>query len=84
MPFRRPGRQLHGHISPRPSTRNASLRSTGPPSCPRSSGSATARLCLYARSGLGRSKLAEAPPTRNKGVVATSRNWNTVAKSWRN
>lgn len=39
-------------------------------------------LYLYAPNGLGRSKLAEAlaksgPP---KGVIATSRNWNTVAK----
>ncbi|MEV4948762.1 DUF1697 domain-containing protein [Streptomyces sp. NPDC053755] len=39
-------------------------------------------LYLYAPDGLGRSKLAEAlsRPGLTKGVVATSRNWNTVAK----
>lgn len=39
-------------------------------------------LYLYAANGLGRSKLAEhlARPRITKGVVATSRNWNTVRK----
>ncbi|MGV9841334.1 DUF1697 domain-containing protein [Streptomyces fungicidicus] len=39
-------------------------------------------LYLYAPHGLGRSKLAEhlSKPRVNKGVVATSRNWNTVRK----
>ncbi|MEU1850695.1 DUF1697 domain-containing protein [Streptomyces sp. NPDC019990] len=39
-------------------------------------------LYLYAPNGLGRSKLAEhlSKPRINKGVVATSRNWNTVVK----
>ncbi|MFD5775094.1 DUF1697 domain-containing protein [Streptomyces fungicidicus] len=39
-------------------------------------------LYLYAPDGLGRSKLAEhlSKPRLNKGVVATSRNWNTVRK----
>lgn len=39
-------------------------------------------LYLYAPNGLGRSGLAEhlARPRVNKGVVATSRNWNTVRK----
>ncbi|MEU8520455.1 DUF1697 domain-containing protein [Streptomyces sp. NBC_01216] len=39
-------------------------------------------LYLYAPDGLGRSKLAEAVsrPSLLKGVVATSRNWNTVLK----
>jgi uncharacterized protein (DUF1697 family) len=39
-------------------------------------------LYLYAPDGLGRSKLAEAlaRPRVNKGVIATSRNWNTVVK----
>ncbi|MFE1310818.1 DUF1697 domain-containing protein [Streptomyces sp. NPDC058755] len=39
-------------------------------------------LYLYAPDGLGRSKLAEAlsRPRITKGVVATSRNWNTVLK----
>lgn len=39
-------------------------------------------LYLYAPNGLGRSKLAEhlARPRLTKGVVATSRNWNTVTK----
>ena len=39
-------------------------------------------LYLYAPEGLGRSKLGEAlhKPSRNKGVIATSRNWNTVVK----
>ncbi|MFP3992510.1 DUF1697 domain-containing protein [Streptomyces sp. E11-3] len=39
-------------------------------------------LYLYAPDGLGRSKLAEAlaRPALLKGVVATTRNWNTVAK----
>ncbi|WP_320776922.1 DUF1697 domain-containing protein [Streptomyces sp. CRN 30] len=39
-------------------------------------------LYLYAPDGLGRSKLAEqlARPRVNKGVVATTRNWNTVTK----
>ncbi|MGW2743095.1 DUF1697 domain-containing protein [Streptomyces sp. NPDC001450] len=39
-------------------------------------------LYLYAPDGLGRSKLAEAlyRPRVTKGVIATSRNWNTVLK----
>ncbi|MFF9508557.1 DUF1697 domain-containing protein [Streptomyces sp. NPDC014724] len=39
-------------------------------------------LFLYTPDGLGRSKLAEALSrlARNKGVIATSRNWNTVVK----
>ncbi|MEU6347799.1 DUF1697 domain-containing protein [Streptomyces sp. NPDC047072] len=39
-------------------------------------------LYLYAPNGLGRSKLAEhlAKPRLNKGLIATSRNWNTVVK----
>jgi uncharacterized protein (DUF1697 family) len=39
-------------------------------------------LYLYAPDGLGRSKLAEhlAKPRINKGLIATSRNWNTVVK----
>lgn len=39
-------------------------------------------LYLYAPNGLGRSKLAEhlSKPRLNKGVIATSRNWNTVVK----
>ncbi|MFF0741627.1 DUF1697 domain-containing protein [Streptomyces sp. NPDC004111] len=39
-------------------------------------------LYLYAPDGLGRSKLGEAlsRPALNKGVTATSRNWNTVVK----
>ncbi|WP_406724818.1 DUF1697 domain-containing protein [Streptomyces sp. GD-15H] len=39
-------------------------------------------LYLYAPDGLGRSKLAEqlARPRITKGVIATTRNWNTVAK----
>ncbi|MFI6103415.1 DUF1697 domain-containing protein [Streptomyces sp. NPDC051310] len=39
-------------------------------------------LYLYAPEGLGRSKLAEAlaRPALNKGVVGTTRNWNTVVK----
>jgi uncharacterized protein (DUF1697 family) len=39
-------------------------------------------LYLYAPDGLGRSKLAEhlSKPRLNKGVIATSRNWNTVRK----
>ncbi|MFF8841726.1 DUF1697 domain-containing protein [Streptomyces sp. NPDC015127] len=39
-------------------------------------------LYLYTPDGLGRSKLAEvlARPSLFKGVVATSRNWNTVVK----
>ncbi|MFB7006639.1 MULTISPECIES: DUF1697 domain-containing protein [unclassified Streptomyces] len=39
-------------------------------------------LYLYTPDGLGRSKLAEAlfRPARNKGAIATSRNWNTVVK----
>ncbi|GGK93266.1 hypothetical protein GCM10010094_62630 [Streptomyces flaveus] len=39
-------------------------------------------LYLYAPDGLGRSKLAEAlsKPRLVKGVIATSRNWNTVVK----
>ncbi|OAH11100.1 hypothetical protein STSP_55920 [Streptomyces jeddahensis] len=39
-------------------------------------------LYLYAPEGLGRSKLAEAlsRPRVLKGIVATSRNWNTVTK----
>ncbi|MFC5803398.1 DUF1697 domain-containing protein [Streptomyces formicae] len=39
-------------------------------------------LYLYAPDGLGRSKLAEAlaRPSLFKGIVATTRNWNTVAK----
>ncbi|MEU1124771.1 DUF1697 domain-containing protein [Streptomyces sp. NPDC005899] len=39
-------------------------------------------LYLYAPDGLGRSKLAEAlgRPALTRGLVATSRNWNTVVK----
>ncbi|MGW2689637.1 DUF1697 domain-containing protein [Streptomyces sp. NPDC001414] len=39
-------------------------------------------LYLYAPDGLGRSKLAEAlsRPRTNKGLIATTRNWNTVVK----
>ncbi|WP_030570473.1 DUF1697 domain-containing protein [Streptomyces aureocirculatus] len=39
-------------------------------------------LYLYAPDGLGRSRLAEAltRPSITKGLVATSRNWNTVTK----
>ncbi|MEN8652624.1 DUF1697 domain-containing protein [Streptomyces sp. 21So2-11] len=39
-------------------------------------------LYLYAPNGLGRSKLGEAlaRPALLKGVIATSRNWNTVVK----
>ncbi|WP_411081211.1 DUF1697 domain-containing protein [Streptomyces sp. cmx-18-6] len=39
-------------------------------------------LYLYAPEGLGRSKLAEAlaRPRLSKGLTATTRNWNTVAK----
>ncbi|MFF1956336.1 DUF1697 domain-containing protein [Streptomyces sp. NPDC058220] len=39
-------------------------------------------LYLYVPNGLGRSKLAEAlaKPALFKGVIATSRNWNTVRK----
>jgi len=39
-------------------------------------------LYLYVPDGLGRSKLAEhlSKPRLNKGVIATSRNWNTVVK----
>ncbi|MEU0738787.1 DUF1697 domain-containing protein [Streptomyces sp. NPDC006134] len=39
-------------------------------------------LYLYAPEGLGRSRLAEAlsRPRVNKGVTATTRNWNTVLK----
>ncbi|HLL34019.1 MAG TPA: DUF1697 domain-containing protein [Streptomyces sp.] len=39
-------------------------------------------LYLYAPNGLGRSKLAEAlsRPRLTKGVIATTRNWNTVLK----
>ncbi|BCL23755.1 DUF1697 domain-containing protein [Streptomyces tuirus] len=39
-------------------------------------------LYLYAPDGLGRSKLAEhlSKPRITRGVIATSRNWNTVVK----
>ncbi|MFD5400189.1 DUF1697 domain-containing protein [Streptomyces griseorubiginosus] len=39
-------------------------------------------LYLYVPDGLGRSKLAEhlSKPRLNKGLTATSRNWNTVVK----
>ncbi|NED72469.1 DUF1697 domain-containing protein [Streptomyces sp. SID9944] len=39
-------------------------------------------LYLYAPDGLGRSKLAEqlSRPRLTKGLIATSRNWNTVLK----
>ncbi|MFC8867138.1 DUF1697 domain-containing protein [Streptomyces sp. NPDC057148] len=39
-------------------------------------------LYLYAPSGLGRSELAEAlaKPRLTKGLIATTRNWNTVTK----
>ncbi|GGT42250.1 DUF1697 domain-containing protein [Streptomyces chromofuscus] len=39
-------------------------------------------LYLYAPDGLGRSKLAEylARPRLTKGLIATTRNWNTVVK----
>ncbi|AZM56214.1 hypothetical protein DMA15_29470 [Streptomyces sp. WAC 01529] len=39
-------------------------------------------LYLYAPEGLGRSKLGEqlSRPALNKGLIATSRNWNTVTR----
>ncbi|BBC32055.1 uncharacterized protein SGFS_033490 [Streptomyces graminofaciens] len=39
-------------------------------------------LYLYATEGLGRSKLAEtlSKPRLTKGLIATTRNWNTVVK----
>ncbi len=39
-------------------------------------------LYLYAPNGLGRSKLAEhlSKPRLSRGLIATSRNWNTVVK----
>ncbi|MFE1033413.1 DUF1697 domain-containing protein [Streptomyces sp. NPDC058807] len=39
-------------------------------------------LYLYAPNGLGRSRLAEAlaRPRMTKGLIATTRNWNTVTK----
>ena len=39
-------------------------------------------LYLYVPDGLGRSKLAEqlSRPRLNKGLIATTRNWNTVVK----
>ncbi|QEV22597.1 DUF1697 domain-containing protein [Streptomyces alboniger] len=39
-------------------------------------------LYLYAPEGLGRSRLGEqlSRPALNKGVIATSRNWNTVIR----
>lgn len=39
-------------------------------------------LYLYVPAGLGRSKLAEvlSRPRINKGLIATTRNWNTVVK----
>ncbi|MGW7495081.1 DUF1697 domain-containing protein [Streptomyces luteogriseus] len=39
-------------------------------------------IYLYAPNGLGRSKLAEhlSKPRINKGLIATTRNWNTVVK----
>ncbi|WP_461079160.1 DUF1697 domain-containing protein [Streptomyces deserti] len=39
-------------------------------------------LYLYVPNGLGRSKLADhlAKPRINKGLIATTRNWNTVVK----
>ncbi|CAM5707833.1 hypothetical protein SALBM135S_07744 [Streptomyces alboniger] len=39
-------------------------------------------LYLYAPDGLGRSKLAEelSRPGVNKGIIATTRNWNTVTR----
>ncbi len=39
-------------------------------------------LYLYAPDGLGRSKLGEilSRPRMNKGMIATTRNWNTVTK----
>ncbi|MBW8794640.1 MAG: DUF1697 domain-containing protein [Streptomyces sp.] len=39
-------------------------------------------LYLYAPDGLGRSRLAEvlSRPRMNKGLIATTRNWNTVVK----
>ncbi|MEU0474028.1 DUF1697 domain-containing protein [Streptomyces olivaceus] len=39
-------------------------------------------LYLYAPDGLGRSRLAEAlaRPRVNKGLIATTRNWNTVTR----
>jgi uncharacterized protein (DUF1697 family) len=39
-------------------------------------------LYLYAPDGLGRSKLAEAlaRPRVNRGLIATTRNWNTAAR----
>ncbi|WP_332909872.1 hypothetical protein [Streptomyces sp. DHE17-7] len=81
-----PGRPGCAPAAPRPvllpgrSTAAASHRPVGLRA--RTVRSATTHLYLYAPDGLGRSRLAEAlaKPRVTKGLIATTRNWNTVTK----
>ncbi|MFF5770786.1 DUF1697 domain-containing protein [Streptomyces californicus] len=76
------GRQLHVTYFDRPvdSERFADLEAGG--FLPEEFRLGDRCLYLYAPDGLGRSKLAEAlaRPRHVKGLTATTRNWNTVAK----
>lgn len=76
------GRQLHAtFLSEQPDKeRFASI--DGPSYLPEEYRIGDRVLYLYAPNGLGRSKLAEAlfRPAVFKGIDATTRNWNTVAK----
>ncbi|MGF1340415.1 MULTISPECIES: DUF1697 domain-containing protein [unclassified Streptomyces] len=76
------GRQLHVTFFDRPveAARFASLDTAA--FLPEEFRIGGRELYLYAPDGLGRSKLAVAlgRPALNRGLVATSRNWNTVAR----
>ncbi|MEV0414775.1 DUF1697 domain-containing protein [Streptomyces sp. NPDC050448] len=76
------GRQLHAtFLSEQPATeRFASI--DGPSYLPEEYRIGDRVVYLYAPDGLGRSKLAEAlfKPAVFKGIDATTRNWNTVAR----
>ncbi|MFG3526798.1 DUF1697 domain-containing protein [Streptomyces sp. NPDC047917] len=76
------GRQLHITYYDRPVDADRFARIDPAVFRPEAFGLGDRALYLYAPDGLGRSKLAEALSRTSvtKGLVATSRNWNTVEK----
>ncbi|MFC5917912.1 DUF1697 domain-containing protein [Streptomyces pulveraceus] len=76
------GRQLHITYYDRPVDAGRFARIDPAAYLPEAFGLGDRALYLYAPDGLGRSKLAEAlsRPSVTKDTVATSRNWNTVAR----
>ncbi|MET9882908.1 DUF1697 domain-containing protein [Streptomyces sp. NPDC006430] len=76
------GRQLHATFLSEQPERSRFAAIDGPSYLPEEFRIGDRVLYLYAPNGLGRSKLAEAlhKPAVLKGIAATTRNWNTVAK----